>query len=85
MLFVDANRSATAARVTLDGAVTVPGVHALGNTPTLSGLLRDPDDLTPSAYTLFAVIVRHDPQTNFVKIDPVLDRAACSTHRTVCS
>ena len=48
----------------------MPGVHALGNTPTLSGLLRDPDDLTPSAYTLFAVIVRHDPRTNFLKIIP---------------
>jgi protein involved in polysaccharide export with SLBB domain len=70
VLFVDANRSSTAARVSLNGAVTVPGVHALGNTPTLSGLLRDPDDLTPSAYTLFAVIVRHDPRTNFVKIIP---------------
>ena len=70
VLFVDANRSSTAARVTLNGAVTVPGVHALGNTPTLSGLLRDPDDLTPTAYTLFAVIVRHDPRTNFLKIIP---------------
>ena len=70
VLFVDANRSSTAARVTLDGAVTVPGVHALGSTPTLSGLLRDPDDLTPTAYTLFAVIIRHDPKTNFVKMIP---------------
>jgi protein involved in polysaccharide export with SLBB domain len=70
VLFVDANRSATSARVSLDGAVAVPGVHALGNSSTLSSLLRDPDDLTPNAYTLFAVIIRHDPKTNFLKIIP---------------
>lgn len=70
VLFVDANRSATSARVSLDGAVTVPGVHALGSASTLSGLLRDPDDLNPNAYTLFAVIVRHDPKSNFIKMIP---------------
>jgi len=70
VLFVDANRSATAARVTLGGAVSVPGVHALGASPMISGLLRDNDDLAPNAYTLFAVIVRHDPGTNFLKLVP---------------
>lgn len=70
VLFVDANRSSVSARITLDGSVAVPGVHALGNTPALSGLLRDPDDLGPDAYTLFAVIVRHDPTTNFIKMVP---------------
>ncbi|HWA91785.1 MAG TPA: SLBB domain-containing protein [Rhizomicrobium sp.] len=69
VLFVDANRSSTSARVTLNGEVTVPGVHALGAS-SLSSLLRDPDDLGPSAYTLFAVIVRRDPTTNFVKMIP---------------
>ncbi len=70
VLFVDPNRSSVAARVTLSGAVAVPGVHALGNAGTLSGLLRDSDDLGPTAYTLFAVIVRHDPTTNFLKMLP---------------
>jgi protein involved in polysaccharide export with SLBB domain len=70
VLFVDFNRSSTSARVTLDGAVTVPGVHALGSASTLSGLLRDADDLNPNAYTLFAVIVRHDPKSNFIKMIP---------------
>jgi len=70
VLFVDANRSSTAARVTLGGAVSVPGVHALGASPMMSGLLRDNDDLSPNAYTLFAVIVRHDPATNFLKLVP---------------
>ena len=70
VLFVDFNRSATAARVTLGGAVSVPGVHALGSSPMVSGLLRDNDDLAPNAYTLFAIIVRHDPATNFLKLVP---------------
>lgn len=70
VLFVDANRSSVGARITLNGAVSVPGVRSLGSTPTLSGLLRDPDDLNPDAYTLFAVIVRHDPKSNFIKMIP---------------
>ncbi|MBV9993512.1 MAG: SLBB domain-containing protein [Alphaproteobacteria bacterium] len=70
VLFVDANRASTSARVTLNGEVAVPGVHALGGASTLSGLLRDPDDLGPDAYTLFAVIVRREPGTNFQKLIP---------------
>ena len=70
VLFVDANRSAVGARVTLAGDVSVPGVHALTKSTTLSALIRDPDDLNSDAYTLFAVIVRHDPKTNFVKMVP---------------
>jgi protein involved in polysaccharide export with SLBB domain len=70
VLFVDFNRSATNARVTLNGEVTVPGMHALGSTPTIADVLRDPDDLGPNAYTPFAVIVRHDPNTNFLKLVP---------------
>lgn len=70
VLFVDANRSSTSARVTLNGEVTVPGAHSLGASSTLAGLIRDPDDLGPNAYTLFAVVVRHDPRTNFLKLIP---------------
>lgn len=70
VLFVDANRASTSARVTLNGEVAVPGVHALGSAATLSNLLRDTDDLTPDAYTLFAVIVRREASTNFLKLIP---------------
>lgn len=70
VLFVDFNRSSTAARVTLSGEVMVPGVHAISGGSTVAELLRDPDDLAPNAYTLFAVIVRHDPATNFLKLVP---------------
>jgi polysaccharide biosynthesis/export protein len=70
VLFVDANRSATNARVTLNGEVAVPGVHAITGASTIAQLLRDPDDLGPNAYTLFAVVVRHDPDTNFLKMIP---------------
>lgn len=70
VLFVDANRSSVSARISLNGEVSVPGVHALGNSPRMSGLLRDTDDLGPNAYSLFAVIIRHDPATNFLKMIP---------------
>ncbi|HTT98557.1 MAG TPA: SLBB domain-containing protein [Rhizomicrobium sp.] len=70
VLFVDMNRSVVKGRVTLAGDVAVPGVHALTASSTVSGLIRDPDDLNGDAYTLFAVIVRHDPDTNFLKIVP---------------
>ncbi len=70
VLFVDMNRSAVNARVTLSGDVSVPGVHALTSTSSVSGLIRDNDDLNPDAYTLFAVIVRHDQKTNFLKLVP---------------
>jgi len=70
VLFVDFNRSSTAARVSLNGEVTVPGVHAINGASTVAELLRDHDDLGPNAYTLFAVIVRHDPATNFLKLVP---------------
>jgi protein involved in polysaccharide export with SLBB domain len=70
VLFIDANRSSTSARVTLNGEVSVPGAHSLGASSTLAGLIRDNDDLGPNAYTLFAVVVRHDPKTNFLKLIP---------------
>ena len=70
VLFVDANRQSTAARVTLNGEVTVPGAHSLGASSTLAGLIRDNDDLGPNAYTPFAVVVRHDPKTNYLKLIP---------------
>ena len=70
VLFVDMNRSVVKGRVTLAGDVSVPGIHALTGSSTVSGLIRDPDDLNGDAYTLFAVIVRHDPTTNFLKIIP---------------
>ena len=83
VLFVDFNRSATNARVTLNGEVTVPGMHALGSTPTLAEVLRDPDDLGPNAYTLFAVIVRHDPSTNFLKLVPFSIQSVFNKTQTV--
>ncbi len=70
VLFVDLDRSAVNARVTLSGDVSVPGMHALTKSLAVSALIRDPDDLNPDAYTLFAAIVRHDPTTNFLKIVP---------------
>ncbi|MBV8977086.1 MAG: SLBB domain-containing protein [Alphaproteobacteria bacterium] len=83
VLFVDFNRSSTASRVSLNGEVTVPGVHAIGGASTVADLLRDPDDLGPNAYTLFAVIVRHDPRTNFLKLVPFSIQAVFDKTQTV--
>ncbi len=83
VLFVDFNRQATNARVTLNGEVTVPGQHALGSSATVAGILRDPDDLGPNAYTLFAVIVRHDPATNFLKLVPFSIQSVFNKTQTV--
>jgi polysaccharide biosynthesis/export protein len=83
VLFVDFNRQATNARVTLNGEVTVPGMHALGSSPTIASILRDPDDLGPNAYTLFAVIVRHDPSTNFLKLVPFSIQSVFNKTQTV--
>lgn len=70
ILFVDFERSASNGYITLAGEVTVPGTRALSSTPSMSHLIRDIDDLTPQSYTLFGVVVRHDPVSNFQSIVP---------------
>jgi polysaccharide export outer membrane protein len=65
VLFVDPERSVTLGRVTLDGAVNTPGIRALGGAATMNQILRDPDDLTPDAYTLFSAIIHRDRASNF--------------------
>jgi protein involved in polysaccharide export with SLBB domain len=42
----------------------------LSETPSLSKLIRDPDDLTPQSYTLYGVVVRREPKSNFQLIVP---------------
>src|SRR5262249_36914907 len=65
VLFVDFARSASTGQITLMGEVSVPGTRALASTPTISHLIRDNDDLTAQSYTLFGVIVRREPKSNF--------------------
>ncbi|HEX3652697.1 MAG TPA: SLBB domain-containing protein [Rhizomicrobium sp.] len=70
VLFVDFERSASNGVVTLSGEVSVPGTRALGATPTMSRLIRDTDDLTPQSYTLYGVVIRREPKSNFQTIIP---------------
>lgn len=65
ILSVDMAAGGTYGRVTVVGAVQLPGTHALGNAPSLSRLFTDPSELTAEAYTPFGVIVRRDPVSNF--------------------
>ena len=70
VLFVDAERSASGGSITLAGEAAVPGTQALVNTPSISRLIRDADDLTPDSYTLYGVVVRREPKSNFRAIIP---------------
>lgn len=70
VLFVDPERASSGGIVTLSGEVAVPGVRALGSTPSISRLIRDADDLTADSYTLYGVIVRREPKSNFRAIVP---------------
>lgn len=70
VLFADFERSAANGVVTISGAVSVPGTRALGSTPLMSRLIRDPDDLTAQAYTLFGVVVRRERKSNFQVVIP---------------
>ena len=70
VLFADFERSAANGVITLMGAVSVPGTRALGSVSSMSRLIRDPDDLTAQAYTLFAVVVRRERKSNFQVVIP---------------
>ena len=65
ILSVDQAAGGTFGRVTVVGAVQLPGTHALNNAPTLSKLFQDPAELTSDAYTPFGIVVHRDPVTNF--------------------
>ena len=54
-------------RVTLAGAVQLPGTRALNDVPSLSRLFSDAGELTSDAYTQYGIIVHRDPRSNFRK------------------
>jgi polysaccharide export outer membrane protein len=70
VMFVDFARSAQNGLITLAGEVSVPGTRALSETPSISKLIRDANDLTPQSYTLYGVVVRREPQSNFQLVVP---------------
>jgi protein involved in polysaccharide export with SLBB domain len=65
ILFVDQSVDISLERVTVQGAVKLPGTLPLGRTAAVSSLIRGTSDLQPAAYTPFAIIVHRDPTTNF--------------------
>ena len=67
ILSADQVEAAAIGRVTLAGAVQLPGTRALNDVPTLSRLFRDAGELTSAAYTQFGIIVHRDPHSNFRK------------------
>ncbi|HEX4080332.1 MAG TPA: SLBB domain-containing protein [Rhizomicrobium sp.] len=64
ILSVDEESGSSSGRVTLAGAVQLPGTRALDSVPSLSRLIRRPSDLAADAYTQFGVLVHVDPHTN---------------------
>ena len=64
ILSVDQESGSALGRVTLAGAVALPGTRALDEVPTMSKLLRAPSDLAVSAYTPLGILIHLDPRTN---------------------
>ncbi|MGD0864570.1 MAG: SLBB domain-containing protein [Rhizomicrobium sp.] len=67
ILSADQIEAAAIGRVTLVGAVQLPGTRALNDAPTLSRLFRDSGELTSDAYTQYGIVVHRDPRSNFRK------------------
>ncbi|HEX3431032.1 MAG TPA: SLBB domain-containing protein [Rhizomicrobium sp.] len=65
ILSVDQEAGNTFGRVTLAGAVALPGTRPLDEVPTMSKLLRQPGDLAQGAYTPLGILVHVEPHTNF--------------------
>ena len=65
ILSVDQEAGNARGRVTLAGAVTLPGTRSLDEVPTMSRLLRQPGDLAVNAYTPLGILVHLEPHTNF--------------------
>jgi len=71
-------------RVTLTGAVRLPGPRPLAVAPSLRALLDDPAVLADEAYPLFGVILRRDPASlaiRYLPFTPVLILSGASDRR----
>jgi len=64
ILSVDQEAGSSLGRVTLAGAVQLPGTRPLDEVPTLSRLLPQAGDLTANAYTSLGILVHLDPRNN---------------------
>jgi len=64
ILSVDEQSESALGRVTLAGAVALPGTRSLDEAQTLAKLIRRPTDLAANAYAPFGILVHLDPKTN---------------------
>jgi len=64
VLFVDSAADIALERVTLAGAVRLAGAYPRAVTSSVGRLIRSTDDLTPDAYSAFAIIARREPRLN---------------------
>src|SRR5262249_55680661 len=70
VLFVDPGNDLALERVTLAGAVKLPGGYPRTSASSVGRLIRNLDVVTPDAYTPFAVIIRRDPRLNVRTLVP---------------
>ena len=70
-LFVDSATDISLERVTLTGAVRLPGDYPRAERSSVGRLIRGSDDLSPDAYSTFAVIARRDPRLNVRVLMPI--------------
>ncbi|WP_439817243.1 SLBB domain-containing protein [Zavarzinia sp. CC-PAN008] len=78
ILFVRPSVDDTVSRVTLVGAVKIPGEYSLASSRSMRGLIRDLRDLDANPYLPMAVIERPDPATGVGRYIPVDLRAVFS-------
>jgi len=64
VLFVDSAADIALERVTLAGAVRLAGPYPRAASSSVGRLIRSTDDLTPDAYSAFAIIARREPRLN---------------------
>lgn len=67
ILSVDEESGTSTGRVTLAGAVQLPGTRPLDEVPTLSHLIRQPNELASDAYTPLGILVHRDRQSNVLR------------------
>jgi polysaccharide export outer membrane protein len=70
ILSVDQEAGTSLGRVTLAGAVQLPGSRPLDEVPTLSRLIRQPGDLASGAYTPLGILVHLDAHSNVLRPVP---------------
>ncbi len=70
IVFVEPNRKEDFDRVTIVGAVLLPGTRPLSTTRSTTALFHSSSELASTAYTPFALIARRNPTSNAISLVP---------------